>query len=79
MRKIEIWTLCYFYITKLTLALQKFDKILTTLWFILHKTSNTDLYINWDGFRDVEEYDTGPHATGIKEYILGIGKYWYMS
>ncbi|VDI61828.1 polycystin 2 [Mytilus galloprovincialis] len=36
-------------------------------------TSNTDLYINWDGFHDVEEYETGPHATGIKEYILGIG------
>ncbi|XP_076117799.1 uncharacterized protein LOC143085385 [Mytilus galloprovincialis] len=40
---------------------------------IVYQTSNTDLYINWDGFHDVEEYDTGPHATGIKEYILGIG------
>ncbi|XP_063415906.1 uncharacterized protein LOC134697555 [Mytilus trossulus] len=40
---------------------------------LIYQTSNTDLYINWDGFRDVEEYDTGPHATGIKEYILGIG------
>ncbi|CAG2234222.1 unnamed protein product [Mytilus edulis] len=40
---------------------------------IVYQTSNTDLYINWDGFHDVEEYETGPHATGIKEYILGIG------
>lgn len=32
------------------------------------------MYVNWDGFYDVEEYNNGPHSTGIKEYILGIGK-----
>lgn len=38
------------------------------------QTTTTNLYVNWDGFRDVEEYGVGPHSTGIKEYILGIGK-----
>lgn len=32
------------------------------------------MFINWDGFNDVEEFKTGPHASGIKEYILAIGK-----
>jgi hypothetical protein len=32
------------------------------------------MYVNWDGFHDVEEYNVGPHSTGIKEYIVGIGK-----
>jgi hypothetical protein len=32
------------------------------------------MYVNWDGFQDVEEFSVGPHSTGIKEYILGIGK-----
>jgi len=41
---------------------------------IFCQTSNTDMYVNWDGFQDVEEFSVGPHPTGIKEYILGIGK-----
>ncbi|CAG2247188.1 unnamed protein product [Mytilus edulis] len=39
----------------------------------IYQTTTTNLYVNWDGFRDVEEYGVGPHSTGIKEYILGIG------
>ncbi|CAC5370733.1 unnamed protein product [Mytilus coruscus] len=39
----------------------------------IYQTTTTHLYVNWDGFRDVEEYGVGPHSTGIKEYILGIG------
>ena len=42
--------------------------------FVLLQTSNTDMYINWDQFYDVDEYNTGPHSTGIKKYILGIGE-----
>ena len=38
------------------------------------QTSLTDMYVNWDGFHDVEEYNVGPHSTGIKDYIVGIGK-----
>ncbi|XP_071123173.1 uncharacterized protein [Mytilus edulis] len=40
---------------------------------VTYQTVTTDMYVNWDGFYDVEEYDNGPHSTGIKEYILGIG------
>ncbi|CAC5422078.1 unnamed protein product [Mytilus coruscus] len=36
-------------------------------------TVTTDMYVNWDSFYDVEEYTNGPHSSGIKEYILGIG------
>jgi hypothetical protein len=32
------------------------------------------MYINWEGFHDVEEFNTGPHSTGIKEYIIGLGE-----
>ncbi|CAC5386462.1 unnamed protein product [Mytilus coruscus] len=39
----------------------------------IYQTTITDLYVNWDGFHDVEEYEVGPHSTGIKQYILGIG------
>jgi hypothetical protein len=35
------------------------------------------MYVNWDGFYDIEEYNNGPHSTGIKEYILGIGKFLF--
>ena len=45
-----------------------------TLW-LLFQTSNTDMYFYWDGFEDVEELKVGQHSTGIKEYILGIGKW----
>lgn len=43
----------------------------------LFQTVNTNMYVNWEGFYDVEEYNNGPHSTGIKEYILGIGKFLY--
>jgi hypothetical protein len=33
------------------------------------------MYVYWDGFEDVEELKVGQHSTGIKEYILGIGKW----
>ncbi|CAG2233138.1 unnamed protein product [Mytilus edulis] len=39
----------------------------------IYQTTITDLYVNWDGFHDVEEYGVGPHSTGIKQYLLGIG------
>ena len=32
------------------------------------------MYINWEGFHDVEEFNTGPHSTGIQEYIIGLGE-----
>ena len=32
------------------------------------------MYVNWDNFQDVEEFNNGPHPSGIKEYILGIGE-----
>ncbi|CAG2222618.1 unnamed protein product [Mytilus edulis] len=39
----------------------------------IYQTSDSDLYVNWDNFQDVEEFNNGPHPSGIKEYILGIG------
>ncbi|XP_076113973.1 uncharacterized protein LOC143082259 [Mytilus galloprovincialis] len=39
----------------------------------IYQTSDSDMYVNWDNFQDVEEFDNGPHPSGIKEYILGIG------
>ena len=45
-----------------------------TVTYYFLQTSNTDMYVNWDGFQDVEEFNVGPHTSGIKHYILGIGK-----
>ncbi|XP_052067298.1 uncharacterized protein LOC127706680 [Mytilus californianus] len=39
----------------------------------VYQTSDSDMYVNWDNFQDVEEFNNGPHPSGIKEYVLGIG------
>ncbi|XP_061176007.1 uncharacterized protein LOC133184958 [Saccostrea echinata] len=38
-----------------------------------YQTSTTDLYITWDSFKDVEEFQTISHAFGVQAYQLGIG------
>ncbi|XP_061176006.1 uncharacterized protein LOC133184957 [Saccostrea echinata] len=38
-----------------------------------YQTSTTDIYVTWDSFKDVEEFQTTSHATGVKNYELGIG------
>ncbi|XP_062569401.1 uncharacterized protein LOC134231455, partial [Saccostrea cucullata] len=40
---------------------------------IKYQTSTTDMYINWETFLDVEEFQTGSHPSGIQNYVLGIG------
>ncbi|XP_076113983.1 uncharacterized protein LOC143082268 [Mytilus galloprovincialis] len=38
-----------------------------------YQSSTTDIFVSWDSFTDVEEYRKTVHASGIKEYELGIG------
>ncbi|VDI18543.1 Hypothetical predicted protein, partial [Mytilus galloprovincialis] len=37
-----------------------------------YQSSTTDIFVSWDSFTDVEEYRKTAHASGIKEYELGI-------
>ncbi|XP_078322971.1 uncharacterized protein LOC111122905 [Crassostrea virginica] len=38
-----------------------------------YQTSTSVLYVNWETFQDVEEFQTISHASGIQKYKLGIG------
>nr|XP_034332757.1 uncharacterized protein LOC105327902 isoform X2 [Crassostrea gigas] len=38
-----------------------------------YQISTTDMYVSWDSFEDVEEFQTSPHTSGIQNYELGIG------
>lgn len=45
------------------------------LTFFNKQSSTSDLYVSWDSFVDVEEYDQAVHSSGIKEYQVGLGKH----
>lgn len=47
------------------------------LAFLL-QTSTSVLYVNWETFQDVEEFQTISHASGIQNYQLGIGKIFFL-
>ncbi|KAK3100189.1 hypothetical protein FSP39_015958 [Pinctada imbricata] len=38
-----------------------------------YQTSTSDMYVNWESFRDVEELNVLPHSSGIQDYKLGLG------
>ncbi|KAK3099491.1 hypothetical protein FSP39_005250, partial [Pinctada imbricata] len=38
-----------------------------------YQTSTSDMYVNWQSFRDVEELNDVPHSSGIQDYQLGLG------
>ncbi|XP_062606252.1 uncharacterized protein LOC134268062, partial [Saccostrea cucullata] len=38
-----------------------------------YQISTTDMYVSWESFEDVEEFQTIPHAFGVQNYQLGIG------
>ncbi|KAK3101031.1 hypothetical protein FSP39_000383, partial [Pinctada imbricata] len=38
-----------------------------------YQTSTSDMYINWDSFRDVEEFNTLAHSSGVQDYTFGLG------
>lgn len=40
---------------------------------IFFQTATSVLYVNWESFQDVEEFQTISHASGIQNYKLGIG------
>lgn len=40
---------------------------------IIIQISTTNMYVSWDSFEDVEEFQTIPHTSGIQNYELGIG------
>lgn len=44
------------------------------IFAFLLQTSTSVLYVNWETFQDVEEFQTISHASGIQNYQLGIGK-----
>lgn len=47
------------------------------LAFLL-QTSTSVLYVNWETFQDVEEFQTISHASGIQNYQLGIGMIFFL-
>lgn len=40
---------------------------------VIIQISTTDMYVSWDSFEDVEEFQTIAHTFGIQNYELGIG------
>ncbi|KAK3103765.1 hypothetical protein FSP39_021725 [Pinctada imbricata] len=38
-----------------------------------YQTSTSNMYVNWDSFRDVEEFNTLAHSSGIQDYTFGLG------
>eukprot|EP00058_Branchiostoma_floridae_P022361 XP_002607851.1 hypothetical protein BRAFLDRAFT_117282 [Branchiostoma floridae] len=38
-----------------------------------YQVSSTELYVQWDGFVDVEEHDVSMHHSGIQRYEYAIG------
>lgn len=40
---------------------------------VIIQISTTNMYVSWDSFEDVEEFQTIPHTSGIQNYELGIG------
>lgn len=64
------------YQVKLTQGIFKINSHAVKLFFLLFlffQTSTSVLYINWNTFQDVEEFQTISHASGIQNYKLGIG------
>lgn len=43
------------------------------LYYFFSQISTTDMFISWDSFEDVEEFQTISHSSGIQNYMLGIG------
>lgn len=54
-------------------AIQLFMRHVISFLFLVFQTSTSVLYINWNTFQDVEEFQTISHASGIQNYKLGIG------
>lgn len=53
------------------------DVDVTTTSIILKQISSSDMYITWDSFKDVEEFQTISHSSGIQSYMLGIGIHFF--
>lgn len=45
---------------------------------VIIQISTTNMYVSWDSFEDVEEFQTIPHTSGIQNYELGIGACLYL-
>ncbi|XP_061193435.1 uncharacterized protein LOC133201664 [Saccostrea echinata] len=42
---------------------------------VQYQISTTDMFVTWESFRDVEEYKTGSHTSGVQMYQLSIGTF----
>lgn len=66
---------CNWEIALVTAGLCFWNSIECEIIFTFHlQTSTSVLYVNWETFQDVEEFQTISHASGIQNYQLGIGK-----